>query len=71
MTARLPRMLTAQKFAVLPAPVATMLPLQRFDALQLSLASAIHVPLAVVVVTAMVTRAKALWPAASLTRTVK
>ena len=63
--------ITRRQFGVmLGAGVAMILPLQRFEVPQVPLASEIHEPLAVVTVTAIVTRAKALCPAASVTRTV-
>ena len=54
-TVRLPVMLIVLKFAVFPAPVAMILPLHRFEALQVPFASEIHVPLAVVAVSYMFT----------------
>jgi hypothetical protein len=70
-TVRLAVTLMVQKSAVWPGPVATMPPLQRLPSPHDALASAIHVPLALNVVTLMATMAKSLCPAASVTRTVK
>src|SRR6478736_412238 len=70
-TSRLAVGLMVLKSAVCPAPEAAMPPFQRLVSLQFASASAAQRPLAETMMVLIVTMAKALCPAGSVTRTVK